>query len=159
MAPDGEIYVTDGYGNSLVHRFSAAGEHISSWGTPGDGPGEFITPHAVWIDQSDRVLVADRENNRVQLFNRAGTYLGEWRGPVPPHGHLRPRRRVDTRYGPSAAAEHVRLGGRLTGRGRPALNGAHGIWGDRQGNIFLAEMIPSRITKLVPIDLPDDAGY
>jgi len=63
VAADGEIYVADGYGNSMVHRFSAAGEHLASWGRPGAGPGEFTTPHAVWVDRSDRVLVADREND------------------------------------------------------------------------------------------------
>lgn len=158
VAPDGEIYVTDGYGNSLVHRFSAAGEHIASWGRPGDGPGEFTTPHAVWIDQSDRVLVADRENNRVQLFDRAGAYLEEWRDlyhPMDIYG-LADGSILVTDQVPRLSM--FAADGRLTGRGRPALNGAHGLWGDRQGNIFLAEMIPSRITKLVPVDIVDDAG-
>jgi len=156
VSSDGEIYVTDGYGNSLVHRFSAAGEHIASWGKCGHGPGEFATPHAVWIDQADRVLVSDRENNRVQLFDRSGAYLGEW-------GDLfHPMDIYGLADGSILVTDQVpRLNmfapdGRLTGRCRPALNGAHGIWGDRRGNIFLAEMIPSRITKLVP--LPDDAA-
>lgn len=152
IAPDGEIYIADGYGNSLVHRFSPDGEHIASWGRPGDGAGEFTTPHAVWIDSLDRVLVADRENNRVQIFDRGGSYLGEWRDlyhPMDmygmPDGSMLVTDQVPrlSMFAPD---------GRLTGRCRPALNGAHGIWGDPQGNIFLAEMVPARITKLVPLD-------
>src|SRR5262245_52686857 len=57
VAPNGEIYVADGYGNSAVHRFSPKGELIQSWGTPGSRPGEFTTPHGIWIDLQGRVLV------------------------------------------------------------------------------------------------------
>src|SRR5439155_5549931 len=78
VARNGDIYVSDGYGNSSVHCFSAQGQLKHSWGRPGSGPGEFTTPHAVWVDNDDRVLVADRENNRVQYFDAAGAYLGEW---------------------------------------------------------------------------------
>src|SRR6185437_2293389 len=60
VAPDGEIYVADGYGNSRVHRFAADGTLLSSWGKPGGGNGEFTTPHAVAIDPHNRVIVADR---------------------------------------------------------------------------------------------------
>jgi sugar lactone lactonase YvrE len=55
VADDGESYVADGYGNSMVHRFSADGRHLQSFGGPGTGPGEFTTPHAVWVDRSNRV--------------------------------------------------------------------------------------------------------
>ena len=79
VSPAGEIYVADGYGNSSVHRFSVEGEHLGSWGAPGAGRGEFTTPHGIWVDAQDRVLVADRENNRVQLFSPEGDYYGEWR--------------------------------------------------------------------------------
>jgi len=56
VGENGEIYVADGYGNSSVHRFSAEGQHLHSWGAPGDGRGEFTTPHGIWIDVQDRVL-------------------------------------------------------------------------------------------------------
>jgi len=79
MAPDGEIYVADGYGNSSVHRFDSDGTLLATWGGRGDGPGAFTTPHAIWVDRFDHVLVADRENNRVQVFDRAGTWLTDWR--------------------------------------------------------------------------------
>src|SRR3989304_10425383 len=69
-APCGELYITDGYGNARVHRFTAAGELIESWGEPGDGPGQFNLPHAVSVSSDGRVYVCDRENFRMQ--NRAG---------------------------------------------------------------------------------------
>ena len=119
-----------------------------SWGNPGAAAGEFTTPHAVWIDAENRVLVADRENNRVQVFDREGTYLTEW------HDLYHPMDICGYINGSVLVTDQVprlslfSLNGRLIGRCRPALNGAHGAWADRHGNIFLAEMIPSRITKL-----------
>ena len=68
-APNGELYISDGYGNSSVHRFTADGTLIQSWGEPGTGPGQFNLPHGVWVD-GDRVYVADRQNNRVQIFTQ-----------------------------------------------------------------------------------------
>ena len=78
VSPSGEIYVSDGYGNARVHKFSPTGELLLSWGTPGDGPGQFDLPHAIWVDSRGRVLVADRENNRIQIFNSDGEFLGQW---------------------------------------------------------------------------------
>jgi len=80
LAPSGEIYVSDGYGNSRVHKFSRCGELLLSWGTPGDGQGQFNIPHGVWVDGDDRVLVADRQNNRIQIFNSDGEFLTQWTG-------------------------------------------------------------------------------
>ena len=78
MAADGDVYVSDGYGNSVVHRFSKEGALLQTWGGRGDGSGEFTTPHCVWVDRTDRVYIADRENNRLQIFDRQGAYLAEW---------------------------------------------------------------------------------
>ncbi|MBM3945708.1 MAG: 6-bladed beta-propeller, partial [SAR202 cluster bacterium] len=74
----GDIFVADGYGNSNVHRFTAKGKHVQSWGVPGAKPGEFTTPHGIWVDSKDRVMVADRENNRLQLFSVEGDLLEIW---------------------------------------------------------------------------------
>jgi DNA-binding beta-propeller fold protein YncE len=78
IAPSGELYVTDGYGNCKVHRFSPAGELIQSWGEPGTGPGEFVLPHGIAVDADGMIWVADRENDRLQRFDLGGTYLDEW---------------------------------------------------------------------------------
>jgi DNA-binding beta-propeller fold protein YncE len=77
VAADGTIYVTDGYANARVHRFAPDGRLLGSWGGPGHGPGEFWTPHGVWVDGA-RVYVADRENHRLQLFALDGAFLEEW---------------------------------------------------------------------------------
>ena len=80
VAPTGEIYVSDGYGNSRVHKFSPDGELQLSWGEPGDGPGQFEIPHDVDIYKDGRVFIADRQNNRIQIFDPHGNYLKEWTG-------------------------------------------------------------------------------
>jgi DNA-binding beta-propeller fold protein YncE len=74
---DGTIYVSDGYGNARVHKFSKEGELIISWGEPGRGPGQFNLPHGIYVHEGI-VYVADRENCRIQLFDTEGKYLGEW---------------------------------------------------------------------------------
>ncbi len=78
LAPGGEMYVADGYGNARVHLFSADGQWISSWGEPGDRPGQFHVPHGIAVDRQGTVYVADRENSRLQLFSPRGVFLAEW---------------------------------------------------------------------------------
>jgi peptidylamidoglycolate lyase len=80
VAPDGSIYVSDGYGNSRLVRFSAAGEYLGEWGGPGDGPGQFNTPHGSALDAQGRVYVADRGNARLQIFDSAGQFIATWQG-------------------------------------------------------------------------------
>jgi DNA-binding beta-propeller fold protein YncE len=75
---DGNIYVTDGYGNSRVLKFDKYGRVLSGWGMKGTGPGQFDTPHTIVID-GDRVYIGDRENARIQVFSLNGQFLQEWR--------------------------------------------------------------------------------
>ena len=65
VGPDGDLFVSDGYGNSRVHRCSAEGELKASWGEPGSDPGEFNLPHSIVVDRSGRVFVSGRENSRI----------------------------------------------------------------------------------------------
>ena len=78
VAPNGDLYVVDGYGNARVHHFTPNGKLIRSWGEPGTGPGKFHLPHAVFVAHDGRVLVADRENDRIQFFSPEGDYLDQW---------------------------------------------------------------------------------
>ena len=76
----GEFYVSDGYGNSRVVKFSKHGKYLKSWGEPGSGAGEFNTPHSIAVDSSGRVYVSDRGNRRIQIFDADGNYLKQWTG-------------------------------------------------------------------------------
>lgn len=78
LAPTGELFVADGYGNARVHKFAPDGRLLLSWGEPGDGPGQFRVPHGIAVDRRGTVFVADRENSRIQLFSAAGESIGEW---------------------------------------------------------------------------------
>jgi len=79
IANDGSFYVSDGYGNSRVVKFSKEGKYQFEWGKKGDKSGEFNTPHMIDLDSHGNVYVADRENNRIQKFDANGIYLKEWK--------------------------------------------------------------------------------
>ena len=79
VANDGSFYVSDGYGNSRIVKFSKEGKYIFEWGKKGTKPGEFNTPHGIDLDLQGNVYVADRDNNRIQKFDSNGTFLKEWK--------------------------------------------------------------------------------
>jgi DNA-binding beta-propeller fold protein YncE len=74
----GDFYVSDGYGNARIHKFSPDGDLLFSWGEPGSGQCEFMLPHNIWVDGLDRVWVPDRENSRIQIFDADGKFVTEW---------------------------------------------------------------------------------
>jgi DNA-binding beta-propeller fold protein YncE len=78
LAPTGELFISDGYGNARIHKFSPGGRLLLSWGEPGAGPGEFRIPHGIAVDREGIVYVADRENSRIQLFTPDGRFLSQW---------------------------------------------------------------------------------
>lgn len=80
VAPDGSFYVSDGYRNSRIIKFSVQGDYITSWGSYGTGPGQFDVPHSIALDLQGRVYVADRGNARLQIFDGAGQFITEWKG-------------------------------------------------------------------------------
>ena len=79
FASDGSIYVSDGYGNNRVAKFSSDGKFLLDWGRKGDAPGEFNLPHSVAVDAEGRVYVADRSNARIQVFDGNGKFLRAWK--------------------------------------------------------------------------------
>jgi len=102
VAPDGALYITDGYGNSRVHKFSPDGTLLFSWGEPGTDPGQFNLPHAAAFAGTGSLYVVDRENHRLQLFDAAGRYETQWNNMFRPCGLA-----VDTR---DPAGERVYVG-------------------------------------------------
>ena len=83
---NGDFYVTDGYGNARVHKYSPDGNHLFSWGESGTGPGEFNIAHNVCTDREGWVYVADRENHRVQIFDSNGKFETQWTNMARPCG-------------------------------------------------------------------------
>jgi peptidylamidoglycolate lyase len=78
VAPNGDFFVSDGYNNTRVAKFDKNGQFIMEWGGAGTAPGQFNTVHSVIIDSRDRVLVADRDNARIQIFDLEGHFLEQW---------------------------------------------------------------------------------
>jgi len=99
FAPNGDFYVSDGYGNSRVVKFSKDGRYLTTWGKAGTGPGEFNTPHSIAVDSKGTVYVSDRENNRIQIFDpkwKTAPPVDE-SGMRPEHLHHAQRRNVGHR--------------------------------------------------------------
>ncbi len=79
VAPNGDVFVSDGHVNSRIVKFSKDGKFIKAWGKKGTGPGEFDLPHALAFDSRGRLFVGDRGNSRIQIFDQEGNFLAEWR--------------------------------------------------------------------------------
>lgn len=78
FAPNGNLFVADGYRNARIIEYTPLGKKVREWGTAGTGPGQFVLPHSIQIDENGIIYVADRENGRIQRFDLQGKYLGEW---------------------------------------------------------------------------------
>jgi sugar lactone lactonase YvrE len=141
VAPDGEIHVTDGYGNARIHRFSPEGEWRASFGEIGQGPGQFMTPHSIIVDRQNRLVVCDRENDRVQLFDRDGRWLMEWRGLCRPMDLCERDDGIILVTDQVPSVNAFASDGQRVGRGRPSLNGAHGVALGGSGEIILPRSI------------------
>jgi len=166
LSASGEIYVSDGYGNARVHKFSRDGKPLFSWGEPGKAPGQFIVPHAVAVDKRERVLVADRHNNRIQIFDARGKYLAEWGDLLLPTSifidkedtvyvaELHPRLSIFNRDGKLLA----RWGNEGRDKDDPLFVNLHAIAVDSRGDIYVAEVmgihkgtpfLASRATRMI----------
>ena len=150
---DGQVYVSDGYGNSRVMEFDGRGKFVRTWGRPGMGPGEFKIPHAVRVDPRGRVLVADRENKRSQVFNGQGTVESIWDGFAPYGLELDPSGAIFVadglanqvlQLGPDGKVVHS-WGGKGNQPGQ--FNLPHMLALDRDGNLFVTEIDGMRMQK------------
>ena len=136
----GEIFIADGYANARVHKFTPDGKLIMSWGDPGSGDGQFNLPHGVWIDRRGRVLVSDRENDRVQVLTQNGEHITTWPteliGPA-----LMYVDDEDTVYIPEHNGGLVSVlnldGERLAQWGEMLHRSCHGIWVDSHKDLYV----------------------
>jgi streptogramin lyase len=169
-APDGDIFVADGHGgdtNARVVKFAKDGKFIKTWGKRGSAPGQFDVPHTITIDRQGRLLVGDRNNNRIQFFDQDGKFLDQWMQFSRPSSIVIDNDNiyVADSESESVARNHdgwkrgIRIGrladGVVTGfipdpvekiRGTSA---AEGIAVDSAGNIFGAEVGNKRVVKYV----------
>lgn len=148
VSPSGELYVADGYGAAHVHRFSADGQLISTWGGPGSGKGQFSTPHGICVASDGRVFVGDREANRVQIFSPEGEYLSELNEMYHPMSVCGDGK--DNIYVSDQATRVIAFDrdGRRLGHCSPVLREGHGMCLDSEGNIYLVDGNPERVTRL-----------
>ena len=150
VAPSGEIYVSDGYGNSSVHRFSQDGTYVSSFGSPGSGPGQFRVPHSIRVANDGRVFVCDRENHRVQVFTAAGEYIDQWTDFKFPMGIHIDSNQVVYVTDQVPRVSIFNLDGELLARGRTFENG-HNVYTDSQGSIYAVDTANQRVQKFAKI--------
>ena len=142
FAPTGDVYVSDGYGNARVVKYSRDGQYLLQWGTRGTGPGEFGLPHNLVVDAQGLVYVTDRDNQRIQVFDADGTFLDQW---VDTGG-------ISTLY--LTRNLHIWAGGvlrNLTGEilGQlPGGGGGHGTTVTESGDVFVAQL-SGRVQKFV----------
>lgn len=154
VAASGEIYVSDGYGNSRVVKFSKEGKFVKEWGKRGTGEGEFNLPHAIFLDAHGKVYVGDRENNRVQIFDADGKFLGQWKESGAPYGlFLTAAGRMLVADGRARAVTVLDAEGKRIGRwgekgvGPGQFAAPHWVCTDTRGAVFVADTGNQRVLK------------
>jgi hypothetical protein len=174
LSPKGEIYVSDGYGNAVIHKFAPNGKRVGGWGGPGCDPGQFNLPHNISCDADGWVYVADRENHRVQVFDGDGKYETQWNNMHRPSGMYMPPGKCPICYvgeigpyyefnrgapnlGPriSILSSKGELLARLgvvptTGTGPGQFLSPHGITVDSRGDIYVGEVSYTAWPSLYP---------
>ncbi len=160
----GSLFISDGYGNSRVHKYSPDGKHVMSWGGPGTDPGHFNLPHNLVTDRDGLVYVADRENHRVQIFDGQGAYQGQWNNLHRPCGlfvdrtqnggtfyvgelgHALPVSASVANLGPRVTVldakgqKIARFGGQFAGEKPGEFVAPHGVVTDSRGDVYVSEV-------------------
>ena len=157
----GDVFVSDGYGNSRVHRFDRKGKHLLSWGKPGSLPGEFSLPHNLCLLGDDRIVVCDRENFRLQIFTLDGQSVAQWHAHRPIAIFAGSGADTNLYLGEAGAPpvqagvpglglrvivldrngrEVTRFGAAKGGEGPDQFLAPHGIAVDSEGSVYIAEV-------------------
>jgi len=162
LSPEGDIYISDGYGNAAVHKYTSSGSHLFSWGGPGVEPGNFNIPHNIACDEDGLVYVADRESHRVQVFDGNGQYITQWNNLHRPCAFFYDSQRSQFIVGEAGPGMPInlhmpRLGSRLVfldsegviqstwgsqkiGEGPDEFLAPHGVAVDSVGRLYLGEV-------------------
>ena len=165
VAPNGDIFVADGHGgnsNARIVKFSKDGKFMKAWGKKGSGPGEFDTPHALAMDSSGRLFVADRGNSRIQIFDQDGKLLEQWKQFGRPSGLFIDKNDIiyavdtlsDEKTNPGYP-RGIRIGSAKDGKvtafiSDPDPDGTgEGVAADAEGNIYAALTAKQALKKYV----------
>jgi peptidylamidoglycolate lyase len=164
---EGSFYVSDGYKNTRVMKFSADGKFLFQWGTRGTGPGQFDLPHWVALDGAGNVYVADRQNQRIEIFDASGRYLSQWAGKqigrpyaiaidhrgkaYVADGGDQPDAPPDRSAWVIVGADGIPLAriGRF-GNYDGQFEMAHSIAVDAEGSVYVGDITGARVQKFVP---------
>lgn len=153
----GDIYVSDGYGNSRIVKLTKDGRFVKTWGSKGTAPGQFDTPHSVAVDRQGRVYVGDRENYRIQVFTADGEFLQQWTHVGAPWGlYITPDQSLYMCDGYNNRVLKLSLDGKILGSygsmGRlpGQFTYAHNLAVGSDGAIYTAEVLNWRPQKFVP---------
>lgn len=175
ISPQGDVFVSDGYGNNRIVHFDKNGKFVKEWGELGHKPGQFSIPHAICMDSRGRLYVADRNNVRVQVFDQDGKFIDEWRDLITPWGFFvskkdeiwvcgsspmqwrkedkvlgcPPKDQIVMRFAPSGKVLGLYTFPKgADGLERPGdLNWVHAIAEDSHGNLYLGDIIGKRAQK------------
>jgi sugar lactone lactonase YvrE len=171
VAPGGEIFVADGHdenSNARIVKFSKDGTFIKTWGKRGSAPGEFDTPHGLAFDSRGRLFVADRGNNRIQIFDQEGKFLEEWKQFSRPSGVYIDAKDVlyvadsesNSKVNPGWK-RGIRIGSARDGKvtafipdpepdpEKVVTSGSEGVAADARGNLYGAEVGPRALKRYV----------
>jgi sugar lactone lactonase YvrE len=171
IAANGDIFVADGHGgnsNARIVKFSKDGKFLMTWGKKGSAPGELNIPHALAFDSKGRLFVADRGNNRIQIFDQEGKFIDQWKQFSRPSGIFIGKNDVmyvaDSESG-SVARDHsawkrgIRVGSAKDGlvtafipdpaENATGTSAAEGVAADAKGVIYGAEVGPKDVKKYV----------
>lgn len=174
VAPSGDIFVGEGHGggNSRILKFDKTGKFIKTWGKLGSGPGDFSQPHAIAMDSQGRLFIADRSNNRVQIFDQDGKVLGETKAFGRPSGVFidgndnlyvadsESQSREASAYGYNPGVKRgIRIGSARTltptafipdpSDGSGGTSAAEGVAVDKDGVVYGAEVGPRALKRYV----------
>lgn len=155
FAPSGEFFVSDGYGNNRVVKFTKDGKFIKAWGQKGSWTAQFNLPHCIAIDAKGLLHVADRENDRIQVFDQSGKFVRLYGGFAPFGIFITPDQMLFVADGRAHKCYRMTLEGKVldewgsegTAPGQFKL--PHGIAVDRQGRVYVAEIEGKRVQRFV----------